>query len=325
MYRGKQLMRRKGSCSNKMNSVNFTIDTCTDTGPSNHHIDCIQSTDRGTFYEVQARELEFELKYPACPIAKVILCVKVSLRVKIDLHYGTKHVARMSHSINCNQECTSQTLHPADTKALSNRAKVRLEQTVEGTPLRLVFVLLQTESKEGVDNQRDVLTRFAPSPSFYESRNSYKESEESKDHRSLKRPAPVREPVKPTKTYKAQTGQHVAQNSPSSPPTNGTHLSLDKQPITSPYEHALVGAVVSALTTDPDLAETVSAMVDAMGGLFMSDLDELVQVVVVDHSLSEEEVSRVKRCPQAVIVSLPWLQACQEECIKVDPALYQSD
>ena len=307
-----------------MNSVNYTIDTCSDTGPHNHHIDCIQSTDRATFYEAQARELDFELKYPPCPIAKVILCVKVSLRVKIDLHNSHKHVARMTNTINCDQEYKSQTLQPSNPKDSSNRALIHVEQIVEGTPIRLVFVLLQTESKEGMEEQRDVLPRFEPSPSFYDPRNAVKEKDESKDNRSLKRPAPVREPTNPIKTYKAHTGQHMAQVS-ASPPSINTHLSLDRQPITSPYDHALVGAVVSALTTDPDLAETVPAMVDAMGGLFMSELDELVQVVVVDHSLSEEEVSRVKRCPQAVIVSWSWLQACQEECVKVDPALYQSD
>jgi hypothetical protein len=307
-----------------MTSVNFTIDTCSDTGPLHHHIDCIQSTDRNTFYEVQARELDFELKYPPCPITKVILCVKVSVRVKIDLQYSQKQVARMYNTINCSQEYTSQTLHPADTKTPSNCAKVHIEQIVEGTPVRLVFVLLQTESKEGMENQRNVLPVYGPSASFYDQKNAVKEREESKDNRSLKRPAPIRDPPKPVKAYKAQTGNFMAHVS-ASPPSISTHLPLDKQPITSPYDHALVGVVVSAITTDPDLAETVPAMVDAMGGLFMSDLDELVQVVVVDHPLSEEEVSRVKRCPQAVAVGWSWLQACQEECEKVDPALYQSD
>lgn len=302
-----------------MTTVNYSISTCSDTGLVRHHINSIQTTDRTTFCEVFAQSLDLELDYPPCPISKLVLCVKVSLRLKVDLYNSTTHVARMNKTVNCDQENVSVTLVPDNTKSVSNKAKVHIEQTVEETPIRIVFVLLQTEQREGEASGDSVQSKFGPGASFYNQGSAGKREEERKT--DLKRPAPSREPIKPAKAVKVDPRAQIS----ASPPSISYHLPLDQQPITSPYDHALEGTVVSALAEDPDLVESIPAMVEAMGGLFMSELDEMVQVVVVDHSLSQEELERVKRCSNAVVVGWPWLQACQEECGKVDPTLYQTD
>lgn len=304
-----------------MTSVNYTIATCSDTGPLYHHINHIQTTDRTTYCEVSHQSLDLELIYPSCPISKVIICVKVSLRLKVDLYDSSHHVARMSKIINCFQENVSETLVPDNIKTVSNRAKVHIDQTVAETPIRLVFVLLQTEKKEGEMEESKVQVDYGPGANFYNEANSGRREWDRKEGVSLKRPPLTREPIIPAKTAKIDPRAHIS----ASPPSISYHLPLDQQPLTSPYDHALEGTVVSAIATNPDLVESIPAMVEAMGGLFIDVLEEIVQVVVVDHSLSVEEIDRVKRCTNAVIVGWPWLQACQEECLKVDPTLYQAD
>ena len=303
-----------------MATVDYRVTDCSETGSARFHVDNILTPDRNTYVEVDANSLDLSLSYPPTPVSKIIVCVKVSIRIRIDLYSDSKLINRLSQAINCETESFAVTLKPNDNKTNTNRAVIHIDRSVNATPIRVVFVLLQTERREGegTGDSRSGTGNYGPCQKFYS--DAPRENEAI-----LKRKAPTivaDQPSKATKLTPKRPIDMLSASPPSAVQPPG-HVPMDYQTLITPYETALVGIVVGAILEDVDLMEIMSEMVEALGGLYVSELEELVQVVVVDHSLTEAERNRLAKCPKAKVVGWTWLQACQDAGMKVDWELYQ--
>ena len=292
-----------------MIAVAYEIYHASDSGLPIHRITNILSTSTSSYYEANEETVDISLKLPAVPVIRIVLYALSSLRVKFELFHASSLIWAQSVAATDQEKVN---IHLQDVTA--EKLALTISRNTAGDSIKVAYLVVYT-SKAVQEKRNDVRVTTYPVNEFYGSKKV-----------TLKRTQGEREKPKKAKKTKGERENEVEEDGGEREElpvkvTSVARVRLADQPVVSMFHEALIGFVLTT-TAVGEHGTFVQEMIEALGAVYMSSMEEDVKICIVDDKLPSDEVVREARAKGVMLISWHWLFQCQEMNRAVDHIVY---
>ena len=309
-----------------MVSVDYEIESSSDTGSFEHHVDNIKEVNKNTWCEADVDELKLRLKFSPCIITKLTISIMTSLKIRFELK------ARDGHSLHtATKDETCDTEHktiifsvnkvPSSQSDRAETVHLVLTRSSPHTPIKVVSVILMTNNENPTETTvlRSIPT--SDSQTFYGNGENALPVTPAKRRSEGGEPAPVKKLNENGEVYTFGNLTGSPNVKYSSSKTQMEHVKLKDQQIGHLCDHALMGCRIALLML-PEKKDAVKRMVEAMDAHCSEVVIPGVTHLVVDEYSRDFKLFTSADRSKTKIVTESWVFACQEANKRVEERQY---
>lgn len=279
-----------------MNCVLYEIVKASNTGKYGQTYDNIKETDTSTVWEVEAEQVSVDLGFEACIIAKIVLTIKTSMAITVELKGKVGVIQRESRREVFEKDLKTAVFDFSSTEKAA-KASIRFERLGK-QPIRVVSVVLMPRKAGEITPSAQLSAPITP------------------QKRGIESPSKTPEKRQAIATYVlgdlAASPMGIARHSASQPrPALIEHTKLKAQPVTQPYSQALLGVSI-AVYADSPMLDVLTGLIGVMGAIYKEYPERGVDFLVLEDCKRDRKV--VERAEKLGIkaVTGAWLLACRD-------------